>query len=228
MIKSPTEGIVLIDKPSGKTSFYLVSFLRKLTQVKKIGHAGTLDPLATGVMVLLVGKKYTKLSNQFLNHDKSYHVKIQLGATSDSYDADGQITKVENSSIPSLADITSALKSFQGEIEQRPPMYSAKKVGGKKLYELARQGVQIERKLQQVNVSTLLKSYTYPYLELAIDCSKGTYIRSIAHDLGQKLGCGGFVVNLIRTRSGPFTLEQCLSLEALLESKGDVIIHTTY
>lgn len=220
MIKSPTEGIVLIDKPSGKTSFYLVSLLRRLTQVKKIGHAGTLDPLASGVMVLLVGKNYTKLSDQFLTHDKAYHVKIELGSTSDSYDADGQISKVENGPIPSLEDIKTALENFQGEIEQTPPMYSAKKVGGKKLYELARQGIEIERKSTKVRVKTILKNYDYPHVELEIDCSKGTYIRSIAHDLGQMLGCGGYVVNLIRTRSGPFTLQQCLSIETLLQSNG--------
>jgi tRNA pseudouridine55 synthase len=210
-----TEGILLIDKPTGKTSFYLVSLLRRLTGVKKIGHAGTLDPLATGVMVLLIGSRYTKMSDQFLSHDKAYHVTIELGSISDSYDADGQITKMEGCSTPSLEEVLSALENFQGTIDQKPPMYSAKKVAGKKLYELARQGIEIERKPVAVNVKTALISYQYPFLKLAIDCSKGTYIRSIAHDLGQALGTGGFVKTLVRTRSGPFTIDRCIQVDTL-------------
>ncbi len=209
------EGIILIDKPLGKSSFYLVSLLRRLTGVKKIGHAGTLDPLATGVMVLLVGSRYTKMSDHFLSHDKAYEVEIELGSVSDSYDADGMIQKVENGNVPTLEEIMSTLKSFQGEIEQTPPMYSAKKVGGKKLYELARKGIEIERKSQKVSLTTTFLRYEYPYLRLKVECSKGTYIRSLAHDLGQKLSSGGYVKELIRTRSGPFTLDRCTSVDNL-------------
>ena len=210
-----SEGILLIDKPTGKSSFYLVSLLRKLTGVRKIGHAGTLDPLATGVMILLIGSRYTKMSNQFLSHDKEYLVTVELGATSDSYDADGEITKTDLASEPSPEELIHALERFQGEIEQTPPMYSAKKVSGKKLYELARKGITIERKAEKITVKTTLIHYHYPFVELRIQCSKGTYIRSIAHDLGQILGCGGFVKTLTRTRSGPFTLEQCVQINTL-------------
>ncbi|MBM3202159.1 MAG: tRNA pseudouridine(55) synthase TruB [Chlamydiae bacterium] len=210
-----TEGILLIDKPIGKTSFYLVAVLRKLTGVKKIGHAGTLDPLASGVMVLLIGSRYTRMSDSFLSHDKAYRVTIELGAISDSYDAQGEITRLENPPIPSLDTLLEALKKFQGTIEQTPPMFSAKKVAGKKLYELARKGIEIERKACVVEVKTTLIDYNYPFLELDVECSKGTYIRSIAHDLGKELGCGGFVTKLTRTRSGPFSLEQCVQLDTL-------------
>lgn len=209
-----SEGILLVNKPKTKTSFYLVNCLRKITHVRKIGHAGTLDPLATGVMILLIGQKYTRLSNDFILHDKEYHTRIELGKTTDSYDADGTITAT-SPLIPTLEQITSALTSFQGKIYQTPPMFSAKKIKGKKCYDLARQGIVVERIPKEIHITTELLSYSYPYLDLKVSCTSGTYVRSIAHDLGTLLGCGGHIIELTRTRSGPYHLSECTSLETL-------------
>lgn len=207
-LKEPS-GILLVNKPRGKTSFSLVSCLRKIYGVDKIGHAGTLDPFATGVMVLLVGRTFTRLSDQFLGQDKEYAARVYLGKTTDSYDCDGNITATSDH-IPTLAEIETALMSFQGKVQQTPPMFSAKKVKGKKLYELARKGVTIEREAKEVTLKTELVQYEYPYLDLLITCSKGTYIRTVAHDLGQMLGCGAHLSELTRTRSGPFHLKDCI------------------
>lgn len=209
------EGILLVDKPKGPSSFKLVQILRKRLGVKKIGHAGTLDPFATGVMVMLIGRRYTRLSDQFLCSDKEYIAEVYLGKTTDTYDSEGTIV-AESSVIPSLEEIQRTLSFFQGEIEQIPPMYSAKKIEGKKLYELARKGVEIERKSVKVVLATHFIRYEYPYLELRIVCSKGTYIRSIAYDLGLKLGCGAHLSNLRRTRSGLFHLQDCINEMELL------------
>ncbi|MCH9612305.1 MAG: tRNA pseudouridine synthase B [Chlamydiia bacterium] len=214
LTKNSVEGILLLNKPKTKTSFYLVHLLRKLTHVKKIGHAGTLDPIATGVMVMLIGKNYTRLSDQLMKSDKEYEVDIQLGIETDSYDLDGEVIS-RSSLIPTLKEIESCLTTFQGSIEQIPPMYSAKKVAGKKLYLLAREGQEVERKPVLVNVQTTLLEYNYPTLRLRIACSKGTYIRSIAHDLGLMLGCYGAVSDLVRTKSGLFTLDQCLTVDEI-------------
>lgn len=208
------EGILLIDKPKGPTSFKLVQILRKRLGVKKIGHAGTLDPFATGVMVMLVGRRYTRLSDRFLCLDKEYAAEVFLGATTDTYDSEGVVNS-RSSVIPTLEEIREALKAFQGEVEQIPPMYSAKKIDGKKLYELARKGQEVARAPVKVTLQTHLVRYEYPYLELQVTCSKGTYIRSVAYDLGEKLGCGAHLSNLRRTRSGQFHIDQCLTEEEL-------------
>lgn len=207
-------GIILLDKPKGKSSFYLVKVLRGITKVKKIGHAGTLDPLATGVMVMLVGKEYTKLSDTFLHHDKEYEATIKLSSATTTYDSEGDITDTSDV-IPSLKQVQDAIQTFQGKYSQVPPMYSAKKVNGKKLYEIARKGVIIEREAQEVEVQTTLVEYSYPLLKLKISCSKGTYIRTIAHDLGLKLKTYGHITELKRTRSGPYKLDECASLTNL-------------
>ncbi|MCE5316425.1 MAG: tRNA pseudouridine(55) synthase TruB [Parachlamydia sp.] len=209
------EGLLLVNKPSGKTSFSLVSTLRKLLNVRKIGHAGTLDPFATGVMVMLIGKNYTRLSDQMLCQDKEYLAEVHLGIATDTYDCDGKPTST-SPLIPTLEEIESALAHFQGEIEQQPPMFSAKKIQGKKLYELARKGKTIERPSAKVYVSTHFLNYSYPYLTLRISCSKGTYIRSIAHDLGISLGCGAHLSALQRLRSGTFRLEDCIDGSSLV------------
>lgn len=209
------EGILIVDKPRGKTSFSLVAELRRALGVKKIGHAGTLDPFATGVMVMLIGRRYTKLSDSFLTCDKEYLAKVYLGQSTDTFDCDGKLIK-ESQAVPSLEEVIEELKNFQGEVEQTPPMFSAKKVNGKKLYELARQGQTIERKPVKVFLHTELVAYQYPILELRINCSKGTYIRSIANDLGQRLGCGAHLTELIRTRSGNYHLEDSLDGSLIL------------
>lgn len=212
------EGILLVDKPSGYTSFSLIRALRKITGIKKIGHAGTLDPFAQGVMVLLIGRSYTALSNQFLVQHKEYEAKVHLGIMTDTYDCDGKVV-ARSKKKPNLDQVNEALDRFQNEIEQVPPMHSAKKVAGKKLYELAREGKEIPRKSSKIFVKTTLISYEYPYIRLRIFCSKGTYIRSIAHEIGLILGCGAHVVELTRTKSGVFELDQCINGTLLLENQ---------
>lgn len=207
--EAPYSGLLLINKPKNKTSFTLVATLRRLLKVKKIGHAGTLDPFATGVMVMLIGREYTKLSDRFLGADKEYITTVRLGIETDSYDCDGKIME-ENGIIPSADSLQQALARFQGEIFQTPPMFSAKKKDGKKLYELARKGIVIEREPVLVKMTIHLISYDYPFVQLKVSCSKGTYIRSLAHDLGKMLGCGAHLTELQRTRSGDFHLESCI------------------
>jgi len=208
------EGIILINKPAGKTSFYLVHVLRSILGVKKIGHAGTLDPFATGVMVMLVGRKYTQKSDQFINQGKSYRATVRLGVETDSYDCDGTVVS-ESDLIPTQDELMQAIARFQGKVEQVPPMFSAKKVKGKKLYELARRGEVIERKPVTVELETEVLRYEYPEVDIVVNCSKGTYLRSIAHDLGKILGCGAHLSHLTRLKSGDFNLENCVNLEDL-------------
>jgi len=208
------EGIILINKPKGKTSFYLVHVLRKILGVKKIGHAGTLDPFATGVMVMLVGRNYTQKSNQFTNQGKSYRATVRLGVETDSYDCDGQIIS-ESDRIPSEEEVVDAITHVQGTVKQIPPMFSAKKVKGKKLYELARKGEIIEREPVTVELETQLLRYEYPEVDIVVNCSKGTYLRSIAHDLGKILESGAHLSHLTRIKSGDFNLDDCVQLEDL-------------
>jgi tRNA pseudouridine55 synthase len=219
-----SKGILLVDKAAGSTSFHLVSLLRRLTRIEKIGHAGTLDPFATGVMVMLIGREYTTRSNEFLCADKMYRTTLQLGVVTDTYDLEGQV--VSRSELkPELSEVELALKTFQGDILQVPPMYSAKKVEGKKLYDLARKGVTIERQPVKVNVSMKLIRYEYPLLELEVSCSKGTYIRSLAHDIGQFLHCGAHLIELTRLRSGSFRIEECIPQELLKNREFDLSPH---
>lgn len=212
----PFSGILLVNKHSGNTSFSLVSLLRKITKVKKIGHAGTLDPFASGLMILLIGQTYTKKSSDFLNLDKDYDATIFLGKTTETYDREGVFLN-ESSYKPSLDEVLETIAIFSGEIEQIPPMFSAKKVQGKKLYKLARKGQTIERKPQKVQVVFNNIDYQYPYLKVTISCSKGTYIRSLAHDIGEKLGSGAYLHNLIRNRIGPFHLKESIDQDKLEE-----------
>jgi tRNA pseudouridine55 synthase len=211
------EGVLPICKPKLKTSFSLVTILRKLTHIRTIGHAGTLDPFADGVMILLIGKRFTQLSHRFLHQNKEYLATVHLGIVTNTYDIEGQIT-AQSSFIPSSSEIEKALLKFQGTIMQTPPMFSAKKVEGKKLYELARKGIIIERQAVSVNLHVELLDYSYPNLKLKVQCSKGTYLRSLAYDIGIELGCGAHLSSLTRTRSGAFTLEDCCDGARLLES----------
>lgn len=209
ILNNKPSGILLVNKPKGKTSFSLVSAVRRASGVEKVGHAGTLDPLATGVLILLVGKDYTRLSDSFLHQDKEYIATLHLGIRTDSYDSEGQVLTT-STIIPTEEEILTALTKFQGTISQIPPMFSAKKVQGKKLYELARKGIEIVRQPQQVTLTTKLLHYEYPFLSLHVACSKGTYIRSIAEDMGQILGCGAHICDLSRTRSGAFSITECM------------------
>ena len=216
-MKNLKEGILLVDKAAGSTSFHIVSQLRKLTGIDKIGHAGTLDPFATGVMVMLIGKSFTRRSNEFLENDKEYRATLKLGVTTDTYDKEGQVVATSDK-IASEEEVRQGIASFQGAISQIPPMFSAKKVQGKKLYELARKGIEIARAPVTVQVEIELLRCEYPEVEIRVTCSKGTYIRSLAHDIGQKLGCGAHLIALTRLRSGPFLLEKCLP-QALLNNR---------
>lgn len=218
------EGLLLINKPEGRTSFSLIRSLRKLTGIKKIGHAGTLDPFATGVMVVLIGREYTRLSDKLLFQDKEYLANVSLGVSTDTYDCDGKIV-ARSKKVPTLEQIYATLAKFQGEIEQIPPMYSAKKIEGKKLYELARKGQVIERTPAKIQLTTECLSYHYPILSLRVACSKGTYIRSIAHEIGQLLGCGAHLSKLNRTRSGNFCLESCIDGNLLDLPSFDITPH---
>lgn len=208
-LENNIQGILLINKPSGKTSFSLISTLRKILGVKTIGHTGTLDPFATGVMILLIGRSFTRLCNVLINQNKEYCAELHLGIETETYDPEGKITQ-RSDLIPTHEEIEICLKNFQGEIEQIPPMFSAKKINGKKLYELARKGKIIERQPALITIQTTLNNYTYPFLNLTIQCSKGTYIRSLAHDVGQDLKCYAHLSSLTRIRSGPFHLAECI------------------
>jgi tRNA pseudouridine55 synthase len=218
------EGVLPVCKPKLKTSFSLVSTLRKITHIRTIGHAGTLDPFADGVMVLLIGKRFTQLSNRFLHQSKEYLATVHLGIVTDTYDIEGQITS-QSPYIPSFSEIERALSKFQGTIMQTPPMFSAKKVRGKKLYELARKGIIIERQAVPVHLQIELIEFSYPHLKLEVHCSKGTYLRSLAYAIGIELGCGAHLSSLTRTRSGPFSLEECCDGARLLESDYDWIYY---
>lgn len=210
-------GILLVNKSPKKSSFTIVHLLRKLTKIKKIGHCGTLDPFATGLMIMLVGKEYTKKASTFVSHEKEYECKIHLGFTTKSYDPEEKL-EFYSDKIPTLAELKKVIEEFQGTIDQIPPMYSAKKVNGQKLYNLARKDITIERKPVKVDISTKLLSYNYPYLELNITCSKGTYIRSIANDLGEKLKTGAYLHTLTRTRCGNFLLKDAIDQNNLKET----------
>lgn len=205
----PPEGILLVNKPKGVTSFSLVGKLRKILNVKKIGHAGTLDPFATGVMVMLIGRNFTRLSDSFLACDKEYIAELRFGQSTDSYDSDGELT-AESDLVPTQEALEEVIAEFQGSIMQVPPMFSAKKVGGRKLCDLARKGQEVERKAVPVEVTTTLLSYAYPHAIIRVAASKGTYIRCIGHEIGEKLGCKAHLSELQRIRSGSFHLKDCM------------------
>lgn len=205
-------GFLNIYKPKGMTSFDVVARLRRVTKIKQIGHTGTLDPLAVGVLPICIGKS-TRLI-EYLDDDKEYLATVQFGKDTDTYDLDGTVTKTYDKKI-TQEDLISILDDFRGEIEQLPPIYSAIKVNGKKLYEYARNGEEVEIKPRKVFISKLeLESFDYEKQEakILVDCSKGTYIRSIAYDIGQKLDCGGYLTALERTKAGLFNKEHSIPL----------------
>jgi len=211
------EGLLLVNKERDRTAFYLVKVLRKISGIKKIGHAGILDPFATGVMVMLIGRPYTKMSDRFLNDDKEYSATLKLGESTDSFDCDGKITN-QSDKIPTLQEIETVIQQFQGELLQTPPMFSAKKINGQKLYILARKGIEVERKPVSITVHIEILHYSYPELKIRASCSKGTYVRTLAHDIGLKLGCFAHLIALERTRSGIFSLKDCVDAKSLSDS----------
>ena len=216
------EGILLFNKPSGKSSFSIVSIVRKRTGQSKVGHAGTLDPFATGLLVLLLGRTWTRMAGSFLNDVKEYEACLFLGAATDTYDRTGTILE-QSPLVPSMAAVEQVITEFQGECVQIPPMFSAKKMDGRRLYDLARKGQCVERRPQTVHLATTICSYTYPNLFLHVRCSKGTYIRTLAYDIGEKLGCHAHVVELHRIRSGPFSVDGAVGLPQLDQMTKDDI-----
>lgn len=212
------EGILVIDKPDGVTSHDVVARVRKRFNMKKVGHAGTLDPLATGVLVILLGKA-TKLSNKFTAFDKAYKATMVLGTMTTTADMQGEV--VENRSFDDVTpeQIEQAAERYRGPIDQIPPMYSAVKHKGRKLYELARKGIEVEREPRRVNIHKLyIERIALPEVKFYVECSKGTYIRQLAADIGDTLGCGACISQIQRTRVGRFALEDAVTLEDMNEN----------
>ncbi|CAN5841628.1 tRNA pseudouridine(55) synthase TruB [soil metagenome] len=205
-------GFLNLNKPTGPTSRDVVDLVaRPLKRARvKVGHAGTLDPLASGVLVVAVGAA-TRLIEQVQGHSKTYRTVVRLGARSDTLDADGQVVEVADPPIPTVEQVRAALATQVGEIEQIPPQYSALKVGGRRAYDLARSGQAVDLAPRRVRIDRVeLLDYRWPHLQFEVDCGGGTYIRSIARDVGEALGCGGLIEVLIRTRIGPFRLEEAI------------------
>ena len=220
-------GFINIYKPKGKTSHDVVAILRRITKIKQIGHTGTLDPFAEGVLPICIGKA-TRLI-EYLDDDKAYIGTVQLGKSTSTYDTEGEIVKTSDKKI-SKEEIEIALQQFRGKFQQLPPIYSAIKVNGKKLYEYARKGEDVEIKPREVEIFKLeivnfdKENQT---VDLHIECSKGTYIRSIANDLGNVLGCYGHLIKLVRTKAGKFELANSFKLDEL-ESKENVSNNMIY
>jgi len=212
-----TGEILNINKPEGWSSFDVVKKIRSRIKVKKVGHAGTLDPFATGVLLICTGRA-TKQVSELIKLDKEYWAQIELGKTTDTYDKTGVVLKESNVSGIDANAIQNALENFRGEINQTPPMYSAIKVGGRRLYQMARRGEVIERPPRKVNIYALeLLSFDHPFLAISVCCSKGTYIRSLAYDLGEALGCGAYLYALKRTRVGPYKIDEALTIHDFIQ-----------
>jgi tRNA pseudouridine55 synthase len=209
----PIDGLVIIDKPGGWTSHDVVARMRRLTGVRRIGHAGTLDPLATGVLPLGIGRG-TRVLEYVSDAEKEYVATVRLGVTTDTYDADGRIVATGDWSGIGETEVRESLAGFMGEIEQRPPIFSAIKHRGVPLHRLARAGRDVDVPVRTVTIFAIdVVAFDLPDVVIRVRCSKGTYIRSLAHDLGQELGCGAHLRALRRTATGGFTLAQALTLE---------------
>jgi tRNA pseudouridine55 synthase len=209
------DGLILVNKPQNITSHDVVIAIRKILKTQKVGHYGTLDPLATGLVVVAVGKA-TRLFPFYSKKDKVYTGRIRLGFSTDTYDSSGKSTSKESLDFPSRETLLNTMKKFEGKIRQVAPPYSAKKYKGKPLYALVRGNKEFELKPCQVNILSFeLNEYNPPYLEFNVGCSSGTYIRSLAHDLGQALSCGAHLSELQRTEVGDFRIEQSFSLEKI-------------
>lgn len=209
------DGIINVRKEKGFTSHDVVAKLRGITRQKKIGHTGTLDPDATGVLPVCFGKA-TKLCDMLTEKEKAYEAVLLLGKTTDTQDISGEVKKERSVEGITQDQVRETILSFVGEYDQIPPMYSALKVNGKKLYELAREGVEIERKPRKIQIYRIeIREINLPEVRFEVWCSKGTYIRTLCNDIGEKLGCGGCMSSLIRTKSGIFTLEESKSLDEI-------------
>ncbi len=207
-------GVLIVNKHAGVTSHRIISACRKLFDTPKVGHTGTLDPMATGVLPILLGRA-VKASDYLMMHDKEYVCRMKLGLTTDTEDITGEVLTTSDA-IPDEETVLAACRSFTGKIMQVPPMYSALKVGGRKLVDIAREGGEVEREAREVEIYALdarkIERDTY---EMRVECSKGTYIRTLCSDIGRKLGCGAVMSSLIRTRTGDFTLAQSVTVDEL-------------
>jgi tRNA pseudouridine55 synthase len=212
------DGFIIIDKPAGLTSHDVVNFIRNKFKMQQVGHAGSLDPMATGVLIILLGK-WTKHFSEFVNFYKEYLVTMNLSATTTTGDAEGKILQEFQYSQVNIEDVYKTFKDFTGELKQVPPMVSALKSKGQRLYDLARKGIELERKPRTIYIKSieLIKFYP-PSIDFKVVCSKGTYIRSLCQDIGKTLGCGGYETFLRRMRVGDFNVEQAILLDNINES----------
>jgi tRNA pseudouridine55 synthase len=210
-------GILNVDKPAGLSSHSVVAAIRKASNLSRVGHSGTLDPMATGVLLIGVGQG-VRVSEYLIDHDKKYHARVRLGVETDTYDATGKI--VAQREVTATGDqIVDALQSFVGKLAQMPPAYSAIKKDGVPHYKLARRGEHVDTQPRDVEIFSIAwRGATLPDVEFDVHCSKGTYIRSLAHDLGEKLGCGGHLTALTRTAIGNFSLDDAVSLDQLRDA----------
>ena len=217
MRRQQISGILNIDKPAGMTSHDAVDRVRRISGQRRVGHAGTLDPLATGVLVVCLGQA-TRVAEYLMASDKVYRAQIRLGVSTDTHDAEGEVTATAEVNLGE-EEAREAMASFTGAIQQVPPMYSALKREGTPLYKLARQGITVGREPRSVEIHNIqLLDWNPPLLTMRVECSPGTYIRALARDLGQKLGCGAHLQSLTRLASGHFTLEEAVSLDELAEA----------
>lgn len=211
----PSDGIISVDKPYGVTSMDVVRRIKRASGIKRIGHGGTLDPIATGVIPICIGQA-TRMMEYLIDSSKEYRGVVELGISTDTYDSEGKVTQATECANMEPSQVETALELFRGQINQVPPMYSALKKDGKRLYELARQGIEVQRDPRPVTVYDIeLADWAPPLATVRVQCGRGFYMRSLAHDLGQVLGCGGHLQSLIRERSGPFKLHEAVSLHEL-------------
>lgn len=223
------DGLLIVDKPCGCTSHDVVLRVRTLFGIKRVGHGGTLDPDATGVLLVALGQA-TRFFPYLAAHDKAYEGSIRLGYPTDTYDASGRPTSEDKAVTLSADVVAAAMKCFEGGILQVPPAYSAKKIGGRPAYKLARARQEFSLEPARVAVRSFnLRSYTPPFLEFDVECSSGTYVRSLAHDLGLKLGCGAHLHSLRRTSVGPFSIREAVSLSEIEEAEaqgrlGEIVV----
>ena len=219
-------GILVLNKPAGPTSFDMVRLVKRLTGLRRVGHGGTLDPAASGVLPILLGQA-TRISEYLLTGRKAYRAELHLGVVTNTYDSEGEILSNVDASDATEAQVESALAAFRGASLQTPPMHSAIKQKGQPLYKLARQGIEVKREPRAVEVYRLdLCRWQPPKFTLEVECSKGTYIRSLAHDLGTALGYGAHLRSLVRTRVGPFSITDALGMEALFDAAHGGYLHT--
>ncbi len=214
-------GVLLVNKPTGMTSHDVIDELRRILDTKRIGHTGTLDPGAEGVMLICINQA-TKVAQFLTDMDKEYQAVIKLGVTTDTYDRAGRVIRTEEDLNISMEEIKKTILSFTGRIQQTPPIYSAIKQNGKRLYQYARENKKVEARRREVEIKKLeILNIDIPWVHLKIACSKGTYIRSLAFDIGEKLGCGAHLFSLCRTRIGPFRWEDSLGLEKITDIQAD-------